>query len=52
MVPLIQRHAALGRIERLLFRPWLESDRSAPAPQLPEKRPERRLLLAPQLVAA
>lgn len=52
MVPLIQRHAALGRIERLLFRPWLERERSAPAPQLPEKRPERRLLLAPQLVAA
>jgi len=34
MVQLIQRHAALGRIERLLFRPWLESERSAPAPQL------------------
>jgi len=52
MVPLIQRHAALGRIERLLFRPWLESERGAPAPQLPEKRPERRSLLAPQAVAA
>jgi len=52
MVPLIQRHAALGRIERLLFRPWLESERGAPAPQLQEKRPERRLLLAPQPVAA
>ncbi|HLF38080.1 MAG TPA: hypothetical protein VI545_00220 [Burkholderiales bacterium] len=52
MVQLIQRHAALGRVERLLFRPWLECERSAPAPQLPEKRPERRLLLAPQLVAA
>lgn len=52
MVPLIQRHAALGRIERLLFRPWLESERGAPAPQLPGIRPERRLLLAPQPVAA
>ena len=52
MVQLIQRHAALGRIERLLFRPWLERARSAPAPQLAERRPERRLLLAPRLVAA
>lgn len=52
MVPLIQRHAGVGRIDRLLFRPWLERERSAPAPQLPEKRPERRLLLAPQPVAA
>ena len=39
-------------IERLLFQPWLESERSVPAPQLPEKRPERRLLLAQQPVAA
>lgn len=52
MVPLIQRHAALGRIERLLFRPWLESERGAPAPQQPEKRPERRLMFTPQPVAA
>jgi len=52
MVALIQRHAALGRIERLLFRPWLESEHSVPAPQLPEKRPERRLLLAPRPAAA
>ena len=52
MGALVQRHAALGRIERLLFRPWLESERSVPAPQLPEKRPERRLQLAPQPVAA
>jgi len=52
MVPLIQRHAALGRIERLLFRPWLESERGAPAPPLPEKHAERRSLLAPQPVAA
>jgi len=52
MAPLIQRHAALGRIERLLFRPWLESERGAPAPQLPEKHAERRLLLAPRPAAA
>jgi len=52
MVALIQRHAALGRIERLLFRPWLERERSTPAPQLPEKVAERRSLLAPRPVAA
>jgi hypothetical protein len=52
MVPLIRRHAALGRIERLLFRPWLESERGAPAPQLPEKSAERRLLFAPRPAAA
>ncbi len=52
MAPLIQRHAAPGRIERLLFRPWLEGERSAPAPQLPEKHAERRMRLAPQPVAA
>lgn len=51
MVPLIQRHAALGRLERLLFRPWLERERSTPAPQLPETRAERRVVLAPQPVA-
>jgi len=52
MAPLIQRHAALGRIERLLFRPWLERERSTPAPQLPEKVAERRSRLALQPVAA
>ncbi|MGH8635444.1 MAG: hypothetical protein ACRET7_15100 [Burkholderiales bacterium] len=52
MAPLIERHAALGNIERLLFRPWLERERIVPAPQLPEGRPERRSLLAPQPVAA
>jgi len=52
MAPLIQRHAALGRIERLLFRPWLERERSTPAPQLPEKVAERRSLLAPRPLAA
>jgi hypothetical protein len=52
MAPLIQRHAALGRIERLLFRPWLEGERRAPAPQLPESHAERRVPLSPQPVAA
>ncbi|MGH8660830.1 MAG: hypothetical protein ACREUB_03595 [Burkholderiales bacterium] len=52
MVPLIQRHAGLGRIERLLFRPWLERERRAPAPQQPEPRLARPLPLAPQPVAA
>jgi len=52
MVAFIQRHAAPGCIERLLFRPWLERERSVPASQLPERRPERRLSLAPQLAAA
>ena len=52
MAPLIERHAALGRIERLLFRPWLERERITPAPQLPEARPERRPLLAPQPMGA
>lgn len=31
MVQFIQRHAALGAIERLLFRPWLERAPAAPA---------------------
>jgi hypothetical protein len=52
MAALIQRHAALGRIECLLFRPWLENERSAPAPQLPDRHADRRLRLAPQAVAA
>ena len=52
MVALIQRHAAPGRIERLLFRPWLERERSVPASQLPAGRPEGRRSLAPQLAAA
>jgi len=52
MVPLIQRHAGLGRIERMLFRPWLEREHPVPAPQPPEQRKERRPQLAPQPVAA
>ena len=52
MVAVIQRHAAPGCIERLLFRPWLERERPVPASQLPERCPERRLSLAPQPAAA
>lgn len=52
MAALVQRHAALGAIERLLFRPWLERVHAAPAPQLPERQPERRSPFAPQPVAA
>ncbi len=42
----IRRHAALGPIERLLFRPWIEP--VAPAPQQPSARPGRWPQLAPQ----
>jgi len=52
MVPLIQRHAGLGRIERLLFRPWLARERHVPTPQLPEPRKERRPQFSLQPVAA
>ncbi|HEX9674158.1 MAG TPA: hypothetical protein VGA12_12070 [Burkholderiales bacterium] len=52
MLAVIQRHAAPGCIERLLFRPWLERERQVPVPQLLERRPERRLSLAPQPAAA
>ena len=44
----IQRHAALGPVERLLFRPWLERERAAPAPQQPSARPGRWPQLALQ----
>jgi hypothetical protein len=52
MVQLVERHAGLGRIERLLFRPWLERERIPPAAQSPERQPERHLPLAPQPAAA
>jgi len=48
MARLIQRHAALGLVERLLFRPWLVPDRATAAPQPPAARPDRWSLLAPQ----
>ena len=47
MVQSIQRHAALGPVERLLFRPWLERGRPVPAPQ-PSFAPPGRW---PQLAA-
>jgi hypothetical protein len=46
MLQSIRRHAPLGPVERLLFRPWLE--RAAPAPQQPSARPGRWPLLAQQ----
>jgi hypothetical protein len=52
MAALIERHAALGRTERLLVRPGLERERPVTEPQLPEKRLERRPPLALQPVAA
>jgi hypothetical protein len=48
MAQLIKRHAALGPVERLLFHPWFERIRAAPAPQQPSARPGQRLQLAPQ----
>jgi len=48
MAQLIQRHAGLGLVERLLFRPWLERGRPMPAPQLACVRPDRKLRLMPQ----
>ena len=51
MASLIERHAALGRAERVLFRPWLERERVLPASPSDEDRPLRRSL-APQPVAA
>jgi len=44
----IRRHAALGRIERLLFRPWLERGGATPAPQSPSALPPRWLPLTPR----
>lgn len=52
MASLIERHATLGRAERLLFRPWLERERSLPVPGSPENRPVQRPSPALQPVAA
>lgn len=52
MISLIERHAMLGRAERLLFRPWLERERSLPVPRSPGNRPVQRPSLALQPVAA
>lgn len=51
MAPIIERHAALGRIELLLFRPWLKHEGATPAPLAVERRPEPRLSLSPMAVA-
>ena len=51
MAQLLQRHAALGPVERLLFRPWLGRERAVPAPQLQVSRPDRWLPLAAQPAA-
>jgi len=49
MVQLIRRHAALGRIEQILFRPWLRIECAAPAaPPAPPARSARLLPLALQ----
>ncbi len=48
MAQLIQRHAGLGPVERLLFRPWLERDRPVPATQPSFARPGRWPQLAQQ----
>lgn len=47
----LQRHAALGPIERLLFRPWLERNGAVPAPQSQASRQDRWLPLAARTVA-
>ncbi len=48
MAQLIKCHAGLGPVERLLFRPWLERDRSMPALQQSSARPGRWPQLAQQ----
>lgn len=52
MAQQIQRHAALGPVERLLFRPWLGRERTAAAPQLQARRPSQWLAPATQSAAA
>lgn len=50
MARLIQRSAELGWIERLLFRPWLQHESSAPARALPAARAQEWVRVAPQPV--
>jgi len=52
MAQQIQRHAALGLMERILFRPWLSRERTAAEPQLQASRPSQGLPLAAQPAAA
>ena len=39
LVQLLRRHAGIGRIERFLFRPWLTTERAAPAAPAPALQP-------------
>ena len=48
MAQSIQRHAALGPVERLLFRPWLARGRAAPAQPPPAAGTNRWLPAMPQ----
>lgn len=52
MAQLLQRHAALGPIERLMFRPWLQRAHAVPVPQPRGQRQDRWLPPAAQPVAA
>ena len=48
MARLVQRHAALGPVERLLFHPWLERERVESMPPPPAVGPKRWLQTAAQ----
>lgn len=48
MAHLIHRHAGLGLIQRLLFRPWLRREPAAPVPTVPASRAEVRMRMMPQ----
>lgn len=52
MVQLVRRHAALGRFERWLFRPWLKREGGAPAAQSTVGETVRWASPAPQFRAA
>jgi len=52
MAGFARRHAALGRFERWLFRPWLKREGGAPAGELPARDTARRALPAPPMRAA
>jgi hypothetical protein len=49
MANLIQRHVALGPVQRLLFRPWLKREQSAPVVSVPVSRVEGRMGMAGHL---
>ena len=48
MAQFVQRHAALGRIERLLFRPWFERGHAAHLPRVAATRAGQALPYAAQ----